>query len=69
MSELEKIKLVKPPFRIFSLGYYLLVSATIYGMSVFHNGTVLAMPLYFLALGVVMLLISLPLLYKKGAML
>ncbi|CAM5243070.1 Bcr/CflA family efflux transporter OS=Lysinibacillus sphaericus OX=1421 GN=LS41612_10885 PE=3 SV=1 [Lysinibacillus sphaericus] len=50
---------------IFSLGYYLLVSATIYGMSIFHNGTVLAMPLYFLALGIVMLLISLPLLYKK----
>lgn len=44
---------------IFSLGYYLLVSATTYGMSVFHNGTVLAMPLYFLALGFVMLLISL----------
>lgn len=50
---------------IFSLSYYLLVSATIYGMSVFHNGTLLAMPLYFLALGIVMLFISLPLLYKK----
>ncbi|MEK4298878.1 multidrug effflux MFS transporter [Oceanobacillus sp. FSL W8-0428] len=50
---------------IFSLGYYLLVSAATYGMSVFHNGTVLAMPLYFLALGIFMLLISLPLLYKK----
>ncbi|MEK4423901.1 multidrug effflux MFS transporter [Solibacillus sp. FSL K6-1523] len=50
---------------IFSLGYYLLVSATIYGMSIFHNGTVLAMPLYFLALGIVMLLISLSLLNKK----
>lgn len=54
---------------IFSLGYYLLVSATIYGMSIFHNGTVLAMPLYFLGLGIVMLLISLPLLYKEDAML
>ncbi|TCP66470.1 multidrug effflux MFS transporter [Baia soyae] len=53
---------------IFSLGYYLFVSAIIYGMSVFHNGTILAMPLYFLALGMVMLLVSLPLLYKKEAM-
>ncbi|GIN89013.1 Bcr/CflA family drug resistance efflux transporter [Siminovitchia terrae] len=43
---------------IFSLGYYLLVSIITYGMSVFHNGTVLAMPLYFLMLGLVMLLIS-----------
>ncbi|MFD2114301.1 multidrug effflux MFS transporter [Paenibacillus yanchengensis] len=50
---------------IFSLGYYLLVSVIIYGMSVFHNGTVLAMPLYFLTIGIIMLLISLPLLYKK----
>ncbi|MGE7989436.1 hypothetical protein [Lysinibacillus fusiformis] len=50
---------------IFSLGYYLFDSAIIYGMSVFHNGLVLAMPIYFLALGIVMLLISLPLLYKK----
>ncbi len=50
---------------LFSLGYYLLVSATIFGMSLFHNGTVLAMPLYFLALGIVMLLISLQLLHKQ----
>lgn len=52
---------------IFSLGYYLLVSATVYGMSVFHNGTIVAMPLYFLALGVVMLITSLPLVDKKEA--
>lgn len=50
---------------IFSLGYYLLVSATVYGMSIFHNGTVLAMPLYVLTLGIFMLFISLSLLYKK----
>lgn len=37
-------------------------------MSVFHDGTVLGMPLHFLALGIVMLLISLTLLYKKDAM-
>lgn len=52
---------------LFSLGYYLLVSATIFGMSLFHNGTVLAMPLYFLALSIVMLLISLPLLHKQDS--
>lgn len=51
---------------LFSLAYYLLVSAVIYGMSVFHNGTILAMPLYFLVLGIMMLLISLPLLNKKS---
>ncbi|MFJ7666408.1 multidrug effflux MFS transporter [Lysinibacillus sp. NPDC097195] len=50
---------------MFSLGYYFLVSAIIYGMSIFHNGTVLAMPLYFLALGIAMLLISLPLTFKR----
>ncbi|GIN19804.1 hypothetical protein J1TS3_09380 [Siminovitchia fordii] len=44
---------------IFSLGYYLLVSAATYGMSAFHNGTVLAMPIYFIALGIIMLLTSL----------
>ena len=44
---------------IFSLGYYLLVSAITYGMSVFHNGTVVAMPMYFLVIGIVMLIISL----------
>ncbi len=43
---------------IFSLCYYLLVSATTYGMSVLQNGTILAMPLYFLLLGFVMLLIG-----------
>lgn len=50
---------------IFSLGYYLIVSATIYGMTIFHNGTIIAMPLYFLALAMVMLLISFPLHDKK----
>ncbi|KMY19290.1 hypothetical protein ABDA29_13100 [Bacillus pumilus] len=50
---------------IFSLGYYLIVSAIIYGMSVFHNGTVFAIPLYFLVLGMAMLLISLSLLVQK----
>jgi len=46
---------------LFSLGYYTIVSVIIYGMTIFHNGTVIAMPLYFLALAIVMLLISFPL--------
>jgi len=50
---------------IFSLSYYIIVSATIFGMTIFHNGTILAMPLYFLALAIGMFLISLPLLNKK----
>ena len=50
---------------LFSLGYYMIVSVTIYGMTIFHNGTVIAMPLYFLVLGIAMFLISFPLHYKK----
>ncbi len=50
---------------VFSLGYYLLVSVIIYGMSIFHNGTLLAMPIYFWGIGCIMLLISLFLLQKS----
>ncbi|MFE4712461.1 multidrug effflux MFS transporter [Paenibacillus sp. NPDC056722] len=39
---------------IFSLGYYLLVSLTTWGMSLLHNGSLLTMPLYFLAISSVM---------------
>jgi MFS family permease len=35
---------------IFSLGYYLLVSLTTWGMSYLHNGSLVTMPLYFLVL-------------------
>jgi Bcr/CflA subfamily drug resistance transporter len=35
---------------IFSLGYYLLVSLVTWGMSVFHNGSLLTMPIYFLVI-------------------
>lgn len=44
---------------VFSLGYYLLVSAITYGMSILHNGSVLIMPLYFLALAIVMIVVGL----------
>ncbi|OPA75138.1 Bcr/CflA family drug resistance efflux transporter [Paenibacillus selenitireducens] len=35
---------------IFSLGYYLLVSLTTWGMSYLHNGSLVTMPLYFFVL-------------------
>ncbi|MFJ2042947.1 multidrug effflux MFS transporter [Paenibacillus marchantiae] len=40
---------------IFSLGYYLLVSLTTWGMGALHNGSLLIMPLYFLIISVGML--------------
>ncbi|WP_136607422.1 multidrug effflux MFS transporter [Paenibacillus dokdonensis] len=35
---------------IFSLGYYLLVSLTTWGMSTLHNGSLVTMPIYFLVI-------------------
>lgn len=35
---------------IFSLGYYLLVSLTTWGMSSLHNGSLMTMPIYFLVI-------------------
>lgn len=43
---------------IFSLGYYLLVSLATWGMSQLHNGSLITMPLYFLALSGGMWLLS-----------
>jgi len=43
---------------IFSLMYYLLVSLIIYGMSYFHNGSITAMPMYFLLIGSIMMIVS-----------
>lgn len=39
---------------IFSLGYYMLVSLTTWGMSFFHNGSLVTMPIYFLVVSGVM---------------
>lgn len=44
---------------LFSLGYYLVVSLVIYGMSIWHNGTLLAMPLYFIFISLVLFIVSL----------
>lgn len=41
---------------IFSLGYYLVVSAVTFGMSYLHNGLLTTMPLYFIVLTLVMLI-------------
>jgi multidrug resistance protein len=43
---------------IFSLGYYLLVSLTTWGMGALHNGSLLMMPLYFLIISGVMWLLG-----------
>lgn len=43
---------------IFSLYYYLLVSLITLGMSVLHNGTLWAMPLYFIGIGIFMLILT-----------
>lgn len=43
---------------IFSLGYYLLVSLITFGMSFLHNGALYVMPLYFIGLGLVMLILT-----------
>lgn len=43
---------------IFGLGYYLLVSLITTGMSILHNGSLVTMPLYFLALAIIMVVVS-----------
>jgi Bcr/CflA subfamily drug resistance transporter len=43
---------------VFSLGYYLLVSLATWGMSLLHNGSLLTMPLYFLAISFIMWLLG-----------
>ncbi|MWV43740.1 Bcr/CflA family efflux MFS transporter [Paenibacillus sp. HJL G12] len=43
---------------MFSLGYYLLVSLTTWGMSSLHNESLMTMPVYFLILSIAMLLLG-----------
>ncbi|ETT86423.1 multidrug effflux MFS transporter [Viridibacillus sp. FSL R5-0477] len=49
---------------LFSLGYYLLVTLIIWGMSQLHTGSLIIMPLYFLALVVIMVITSRIFIYK-----
>lgn len=46
---------------LLSLGYYALVSALTFSMSILHDGTLYALPLYIIGTSVVMLAISLKL--------
>lgn len=43
---------------LFSLGYYIIVTVTIWGMSQLHTGSLLVMPLYFLAIVAIMLVFT-----------
>ncbi|KEK22677.1 multidrug effflux MFS transporter [Bacillus gaemokensis] len=50
---------------LFSLGYYIIVTVTIWGMSQLHTGSLLVMPLYFLILVVVMMVLSRMFIYNS----
>ncbi|MBC6972407.1 multidrug effflux MFS transporter [Bacillus sp. Xin] len=52
---------------IFSLGYYVIVTITIWGMSQLHTGSLLVMPVYFLLLVIVMTVLSRMFIYKAKA--
>ncbi|WP_338231452.1 multidrug effflux MFS transporter [Companilactobacillus muriivasis] len=50
---------------IFSFGYYLIVSFLTYLVSFIHNGTVWSLPIFILAVSVIMLLVYLPITIKN----
>ncbi|TKI79750.1 multidrug effflux MFS transporter, partial [Bacillus wiedmannii] len=43
---------------LFSLGYYVIVTMAVWGMSQLHTGSLLVMPLYFLAIVVIMMVFT-----------
>lgn len=43
---------------LFSLGYYVIVTMTVWGMSQLHTGSLLVLPLYFLAIVVIMMVFT-----------
>lgn len=43
---------------LFSLGYYVIVTMTILGMSQLHTGSLIVMPLYFLVIVVIMMVFT-----------
>lgn len=49
---------------LFSLGYYILVTLIIWGMSQLHTGSLKIMPLYFLTLVIIMVITSRTFIYK-----
>lgn len=50
---------------IFSFGYYLIVSFLTYLVSFIHNGTIWSLPIFILAVSVIMLLVYLPIALKN----
>ncbi|PFK37399.1 Bcr/CflA family drug resistance efflux transporter [Bacillus cereus] len=50
---------------LFSLGYYIIVTITIWGMSQLHTGSLLVMPVYFLLLVVIMTVLSRMFIYNN----
>jgi Bcr/CflA subfamily drug resistance transporter len=52
---------------LFGFFYYTIISLFTYGMGVFHNGTVYAMPIYFCAIAGSMILINKTLLRRDGS--
>lgn len=50
---------------IFSFGYYLIVSLLTYLVSFIHNGTIWALPSFILAVSLIMLVVYLPVAFKK----
>lgn len=50
---------------IFSFGYYLIVSLLTYLVSFIHNGTIWALPIFILAISLIMLVVYLPVAFKK----
>jgi len=50
---------------IFSFGYYLIVSLLTYLVSLFHNGTIWSLPIFILIISFIMLIIYLPVTFRK----
>lgn len=50
---------------IFSFGYYLIVSFLTYLVSFIHNGTIWSLPIFILAVSIIMLLVYLPIAIKN----
>lgn len=51
---------------IFSFGYYLIVSLLTYLVSFIHNGAIWALPIFVLVISVIMLLVYLPIAFRKN---
>jgi Bcr/CflA subfamily drug resistance transporter len=50
---------------LFSFGYYIIVSLLTYSVSLIHNGTIYSLPIFILAIAIIMLVTYLPVSLKK----